>query len=254
MNKSDSIKELAGALAKAQSEIATAAKDSMNPHFRSRYADLASVWEACRGPLTANGLSVVQSPRSDERSVTVETLLMHQSGEWLSGELSAQVGSIAPQAVGSAVTYLRRYALAAIAGVAPDDDDGEAAQGRGPEQQQTQSQPGKTRAPRGTYSAKVEKPKGPAPEADQPFGGDGPTYVPLEQPPIGNQAPSEAVSEYSKIRAICAAAATMAQVNRYRERVKTHPELSEEEKLGLLGVCDKREEKITGKAPEAAPV
>lgn len=129
--KSDSIKELSAALAKAQAEIKGAAKDSSNPYFKSRYADLASVWEACRDPLTKHGLAVTQWPSADGPKVTVETILTHESGEWISRELTITAKEDSPQAIGSAVTYARRYALAAVAGVAPDDDDGEAAQGRG---------------------------------------------------------------------------------------------------------------------------
>jgi hypothetical protein len=129
--KSESIKELSAALAKAQAEIKGAAKDSANPYFKSRYADLASVWDACREPLTKNGLAVSQWPSAEGPKVTVETILSHESGEWISRELTITAKEDSPQAVGSALTYARRYALAAVAGVAPEDDDGEAAQGRG---------------------------------------------------------------------------------------------------------------------------
>lgn len=130
MIKSDSIKELAAALAKAQGEIKGAAKDSANPYFKSRYADLASVWDACREPLAKNGLAVSQFPSADGPHVTVETVLMHESGEWMSRELTVTAKEDSPQAIGSAVTYARRYSLAAVVGVAPEDDDGEAAEGR----------------------------------------------------------------------------------------------------------------------------
>jgi len=129
--KSDSIKELSAALSKAQAEIKGASKDSANPFFKSKYADLASVWDACRDPLTKNGLSVSQPPSADGAKVTVETILMHESGEWMSTALTMTAKDDSPQAIGSTITYARRYALAAMTGVAPDDDDGEAAQGRG---------------------------------------------------------------------------------------------------------------------------
>lgn len=128
--KSESIKELAAALSKAQAEIKGAAKDSDNPFFKSRYADLSAVWDACREPLTKNGLAVSQFPSADGPKVTVETILMHESGEWISRDLTITAKEDSPQAIGSAVTYARRYALAAVAGVAPEDDDGEAAEGR----------------------------------------------------------------------------------------------------------------------------
>jgi hypothetical protein len=130
MDKSDTIIELAKALAKAQGQIKPAVKDSENPHFRSKYADLSSVWEACRKPLTDNGLSVVQMPvdAPTPGSVALTTLLLHISGEFISSTVSAPLTKQDAQGIGSALTYLRRYALSAIIGVvADDDDDGNAA-------------------------------------------------------------------------------------------------------------------------------
>src|SRR5688572_15377231 len=122
MQKSESIAALAGALAKAQAEILGAKKDSENPFFKSKYADLAAVWDACRGPLTKNELSIVQTPRTEinEKStiIYVGTLLSHSSGEWISEELSAIPVKDDPQGIGSCITYLRRYALSAFTGVA----------------------------------------------------------------------------------------------------------------------------------------
>lgn len=119
------------ALAKAQGEIRNAAKDALNPHFKSRYADLASIAEACRAPLAKNGISVVQMPTNGGNAIKVTTLLGHASGQWMSSTISVSQTKLDPQAIGSAITYLRRYSLAAMAGVAPgDDDDGEAAMGR----------------------------------------------------------------------------------------------------------------------------
>jgi ERF superfamily len=150
MQTSEQIAELAAALATAQAAMRGALKDSENPFFRSKYADLASVWEACREPLTANHLAIVQFPRASfegkpepyewtTRSgevrygvrvmtvVSVVTRLVHSSGQWLEDTASTMLSTGDPQAVGSAITYLRRYALAAVAGVAPEDDDAEAA-------------------------------------------------------------------------------------------------------------------------------
>jgi len=131
MTTSDSINELASALAKAQGEMGGAVKDSANPFFKSKYASLDSVWDACRGPLAKYEIAVVQSPSCDGTKVSIDTLLIHRSGQWMRGTLSVTAADDSPQAVGSAVTYGRRYALQAFAGVAPADDDGEAAQGRG---------------------------------------------------------------------------------------------------------------------------
>lgn len=154
MTTSESINEIAGAMAKAQGAMGGAMKDAKNPFFNSKYADLASVWEACREALSANGLSVVQFPKTAYRGepepyewtaksgekrygvrvvcvVSVLTRLTHSSGQWMEDEVSTMLPTGDPQAVGSAITYLRRYALQSVAGVAPEDDDGEAAHSRG---------------------------------------------------------------------------------------------------------------------------
>ena len=128
MTHSDSINELAAALSKAQAKVKGASKDKQNPHFRNDYADLASVWDACRDAITSNGLSVVQTTEpSDGTVVTVHTTLLHASGQWLRGALTMKPQKVDPQGIGSCITYARRYALAAIVGVAPEDDDGDAA-------------------------------------------------------------------------------------------------------------------------------
>lgn len=124
MNQSESIKELAAALSKAQGVMAPAAKDTNNPFFKTRYADLASIWEAARKPLADNGLAVCQTTSMTDGEVHLITTLMHTSGEWITGELSLPPTKRDPQGYGSAITYMRRYALAAIVGVSPEDDDG----------------------------------------------------------------------------------------------------------------------------------
>lgn len=129
MNKSESLKELATALAKAQGKIKGAVKDADNPFFKSKYADLASVVEAIREAFSINGLCYVQHVHSSEKNeVAVETIILHSSGEWLScGILALPVTKADAQGFGSALTYARRYSLSAAAGVAPEDDDGNAA-------------------------------------------------------------------------------------------------------------------------------
>jgi hypothetical protein len=127
LRASDAINEIAAALAKAQGEMRNAVKGAENPHFRSRYADLADVWDAVREPLSRNGLAIVQVPSFADGRATVETMVMHTSGQWIAGALAAPVAKPDPQGVGSAITYLRRYSLAGMAGVAQDDDDGNAA-------------------------------------------------------------------------------------------------------------------------------
>ncbi len=128
MQHSDTIGAIAAALAKAQGAIKGALKDSTNPHFKSSYADLASVWAACRDQLSANELSVVQAPgECASGQLALTTILMHSSGEWLQDTLTIPLTKVDAQGYGSATTYARRYALASFVGVAPDDDDGHGA-------------------------------------------------------------------------------------------------------------------------------
>ena len=136
MNKSESIKELATALAKAQGSIKGAIKDSSNPFFKSKYADLASVVEAIRSSFAANGLSYIQTVEpSQADEVRVETMILHTSGEWIScGVLALPVSKVDAQGYGSALTYARRYSLSAAVGIAPEDDDGNAATAAKPKQ------------------------------------------------------------------------------------------------------------------------
>ncbi len=130
--QSDSIGALAAALSKAQADITGALKDSSNPFFKSKYADLASCWDACRKQLAANNLAVIQTVyvHWDKDESVLATTLAHSSGEWIRSELPIRAKDASPQAQGSAITYARRYALAAIVGLAQIDDDAEAAQGR----------------------------------------------------------------------------------------------------------------------------
>ncbi len=141
MEENKALAKLTEALSKVQAIIQGAIKDSQNPYFHASYADLASVWDACRKPLTDNGLAIIQITRMIEGKLYLETILSHISGEAISGiypinpmrqeKEKGWVASEDPQALGSALTYARRYALAAIVGVAPEDDDGEGAVGRG---------------------------------------------------------------------------------------------------------------------------
>ncbi len=124
--------KFAAALAKAQGEMHNALKDSKNPHFNSAFADLESVVEAIKGPLATNEIARLQFPLSREGGeVGVRTQLIHSSGQWVAATVWCKAERPGPQALGSVITYLRRYSLAAAAGVAPADDDGEAAEGRG---------------------------------------------------------------------------------------------------------------------------
>ncbi len=125
---SDSINEFAAALAKAQGEIQPACKDKSNPYFKSKYADLGSIWDACRSSLSKNGLCVTQTISTRKEGMFLITTLLHASGQWMKSEMPVIVSKQDPQTLGSALTYYRRYCLAAMVGVAPEDDDGEKAQ------------------------------------------------------------------------------------------------------------------------------
>ena len=121
-------KNIAAALAAAQSQMGKALKDSKNPHFKSSYADLSSVVGACMPALNANGIAVVQPFTDDETGRYVKTILVHgDSGETLECRVPLIVNKNDMQGFGSAATYARRYGLMAMAGIAPEDDDGNAA-------------------------------------------------------------------------------------------------------------------------------
>lgn len=111
------------ALAKAQAEMRRAEKGGNNPHFRSKYADLGNVQDACMDALRANGFAVFQPTGHDELGMFVKTVLAHQSGETLEARTPLLVGKNDMQGLGSAITYARRYGLLCMSGVAPEDDD-----------------------------------------------------------------------------------------------------------------------------------
>lgn len=125
MESSQEVDKLMVALNKVQIRMRGAKKDAVNPHFKNRYADLASVWEAWRdakGP--EEGLIVTQSNRPDHQGVHVVTTLWHFSGQWIRSELYLPVTKQDAQGYGSAISYARRYAFAALVGIIADDDDG----------------------------------------------------------------------------------------------------------------------------------
>lgn len=126
--------KISEAIVKAQSEFEAAKKDSTNPHFKTRYADLSSVMAACQTALNANGIAVMQFPATVDRGVQVVTRLVHTSGQFMeSPPLVMPVAQQTPQAYGSALTYARRYSLAAFVGVSTEDDDGHAGSARAPQ-------------------------------------------------------------------------------------------------------------------------
>lgn len=128
MFHSESINEIAAALAKAQGEVEGATKDSANPAFKSKYADLASVYHACRTALASNAIAVVQLPGSvTAEGLELTTILTHSSGQWFRTTSVIPMGKRDAHGYGSALTYGRRYCLSAMVGVAQEDDDGNAA-------------------------------------------------------------------------------------------------------------------------------
>ncbi len=127
------IKQIAAALVKAQREFGPALKTSSNPHFKSRYADLSACVEAVIDALNANGIALVQQTHECESGVMVETVFVHESGEaYSAGKLHVPAVKHDAQGYGSALTYARRYSLMAACGIAPEDDDGNAASKRTP--------------------------------------------------------------------------------------------------------------------------
>ena len=128
MRTSEQIHEIATALAKAQAAMKPAIKDAINPAFRSTYADLTAVWEACRAPLTSHGIAVLQDVESTVDGIAVTTRLVHSSGQWVEcGPLVVPLAKHDAHGVGSATSYAKRYALSAAVGIVSDDDDGTAA-------------------------------------------------------------------------------------------------------------------------------
>ena len=156
--RSEKIDLLAKALCKMQSQLTGALKDSKNPFFNSSYADLESVWDSIRKPLTENGLSVSQIPcESSGGAPALETILMHESGQFISNIVPVISQKNDPQGYGSAFTYFRRYALAAMVGQIQVDDDSEGSMNR-----QNQSKTPKT--------AQVERSNNPSGVYIIPFG------------------------------------------------------------------------------------
>lgn len=147
ISRSEAVDQIAAALAKAQAEITGARKTGVNPHLKSKYADLEDSWDAIKEPLSKNGLALYQGGVTLENGQPgLGTLLMHSSGQWLEGVLPlVSKDPTDPQKLGSAMTYMRRYGLKAAVGLYDTDDDGEAAskqkQGQRGDQQQAQRAP-----------------------------------------------------------------------------------------------------------------
>ena len=134
ISHSEQIKDLVAALSKVQGVMKPAVFNRVNPHFKSRYADFSSCMDACRIPLSENGLAVIQSCETIEGKLTLITMLAHISGQWMRSEFPIITARMDSQAIGSAMTYAKRYSLCGMIGIVADeeeDDDGETAVGRG---------------------------------------------------------------------------------------------------------------------------
>jgi len=131
---SDQIDKIFPALIRAVAKMESARKDSTNPHFNSKYADLTSIMDAAKEPLAAEGMAVIQPITTADGTVCVATVLIHDSGQWIASKLQLTPRDVSPQAAGSAMTYARRYGLGGILGMTAEDDDGNAASGAGSKQ------------------------------------------------------------------------------------------------------------------------
>ena len=127
MNQSEQIQELVKALIAAQEEIKPVKKNAKNPFFKSEYAELSEVMRACQGPLGKHGLAIIQTVEDKDPEPVLVTTLVHTSGQWIRSIYPLMVGKKDSQSLGSAITYARRYAVQALIGICPVDDDGEAA-------------------------------------------------------------------------------------------------------------------------------
>ena len=161
MAHSESIAKLLPKLIAARLEMGKVVKDSTNPHYKSKYADLAGCLEACEPALAKHGLAVLQTTRWEDGVLTLETELAHDSGEWMRSQYPVICDYRRPQEIGAGLTYARRYSYLAITGRAPEDDDGEAASGRGANGHAQHAAPSNGRA--NGHANGAPKPAAPAP-------------------------------------------------------------------------------------------
>ena len=152
------MENIAKALVAAQSEMTKAQKGGTNPHFRSKYADLGNVMDACLPALNKNNIAVVQSMKSENGEDYVVTRFVHTSGETLECSVRLIIGKADMQGMGSAITYARRYGLMSLAGIAPEDDDGTAAvatpASRAKPKPEPKASPAQDGPPAGEYAGK----------------------------------------------------------------------------------------------------
>lgn len=206
---SESIAKIGAALAKAQAKIGHADKGQENPHFNRSYADLADVTDACRAALTGEGIAVYQAPMSRGPEVGVRSMLIYE-GEYLANTVWAKPVQNSPQAIGSVITYLRRYSLAANAWVAPrgEDDDGNAG----------------THGPNARKEDRKEEPK---PKAEKKGKGEPPAVA--SEPPVVPQAPPP-------VKAPAGQVAVFVSMNGKWEQKGFAPQISEERRGRIKGL------------------
>lgn len=164
IRRSKTFKEITKAMIKFQSEIKLVPKGTANPFFSSKYADLGAIWNEIRKPLSANSLMVTHGVKSEGRTVNITTLVVHVSGEWMETDIEMEAKNLGAQAVGSVITYGKRYGISALLNVVSEgeDDDGEGAEGRGGDKgAAAKKQPDKAQAAKPPKS-KATPPNGPA--------------------------------------------------------------------------------------------
>jgi hypothetical protein len=209
METSVDLGELAAALSQVQGLLRPSGKTSVNPQFNSKYSDLASVWDACREVLTSHGLSVVQTfsgENDPDNKITVETMLLHKSGQYIKSRLALPLQKTTAQGIGSAITYGRRYGLASIIGVTPDDDDD------------------------GNAASEPMKPAAPASQRQMP------PHTAAKTPPPANSTPSPEVSAAKAAILEYAQAAKMKPADFIKEKVgKRSSDMSDRDWIELAG-------------------
>lgn len=144
MKKSDSLSKLAPAFLAAQKKVDHAIKNAQNPHLKNKYADLAQVIDTVIPVFNTEGISILQFPGFCDGRATLTTVVLHESGEYIEGTAETPLGKQGPQELGGGLTYLARYSLARIGGIAQEDDDGETAQGRGKAAKEKTKEPAST--------------------------------------------------------------------------------------------------------------
>jgi hypothetical protein len=140
-DRSEGIMKIGAALSKFQGKIQPVIKDATNPFFKSNYANLATIWAAIREQLAANEMAILQEPSTLSGRLVMTTTLIHSSGEYFRSSVEFPILKNDAQGIGSAITYARRYALQSITGIAPEDDDGNAASGKQQDNKQPAKQP-----------------------------------------------------------------------------------------------------------------